>query len=142
MAKMFQVFQGDAGFSYNGQNYQFSDFDVINYTFSEENDLTRGANGQNKVGIAFKTNLKVADMAETTVKDCSVAIYNLIQDLFKNQSRISFWFVDRTTGEGITYENAIIAKRPLQTAIGESEDTISFLFSIKSFDLKPKFNDE
>ena len=142
MAKIFQVNQGDAGFSYNGANYTFSDFDTINYTYSRKNHLTRGASGQNKVGIAYKEALKTPDMAETVIKDCSVAIYKLLQTIFDKGERINFWFVDRNTGEGLTYKNAVVRDRPLQTAIGESEDTIAFTLAIESFDLSPKFNDE
>lgn len=142
MSKIFQINQGDAGFSYNGANYQFSDVDQIAYTYSEKNHLTRGASGQNKVGIAYKEGMKTPDYAEVTVKDCSVAIYNLLQTLFKDAGRISFWFVDRKTGEGLTYKNAIIRDRPLQTSIAESEESISFMFAVESYDLTPKFNDE
>jgi len=142
MAKLFQVNQGDAGFSYNGKNYTFTDFDTIEYTYNEKNHLTRGASGQNKVGIAYKEGLKTPDSAEVRVVDCSIEIYNLLLTIFKEAGRLSFWFIDRKTGEGLTYKNATIRDKPLQTSIGESEDTIGFMFAIESFDLTPKFNDE
>jgi hypothetical protein len=142
MAKIFQISNGDCGFTYNGVNYTFSDVNTINYTFNEKNHLTRGASGQNKVGITYKEGLKTPDVAEANITDCSVGIYSLLQTLFKDKSRISFWFIDRETGEGLTYKNAVIRDKPLQTAIGESEDTISFMLAVESFDLKPKFDNE
>jgi len=141
MAKMFQISQGDAGFSYNGSNYNFADFDTIDYTFASKNRLTRGANGTNKVGISYKEGLKTHDVAEVKVVDCSVAIYNLLRTIQEKGDRISFWFIDRETGEGFTYNNATIRDKPLQTSIGETEDSLSFMFAVESFDLKPKFND-
>lgn len=140
--KIFQISGGDAGFSYNGQNYTFGDVDTIDYTYNQKNHLTRGANGQNKVGISYKEGLKTPDAAEVKVVDCSVAIYALLQTIFSGAKRINFWFIDRDTGEGLTYKNAILRDKPLQTSIGEGEDTISFMFAIESFDLSPKFNDE
>jgi len=142
MAKLFQISQGDAGFSYNGSNYTFSDVDTVDYTYSRKNHLTRGASGQNKVGIAYKEGLKTPDMAEVKVVDCSIAIYNLLLTLFNNQSKLNFWFIDRATGEGFTYKNAIIRDKPRQTSIGESEDTIGFMFAVESFDITEKLNDE
>lgn len=142
MAKLFQISEGDSGFTYNGVNYTFSDVDTIEYTYSKKNHLTRGASGQNKVGIAYKEALKTPDIAEIRVVDCSIAIYNLLQTIFENQERISVWFIDRKTGEGLTYKNSVIRDKPLQTSIGESEDTIGFMFGIESFDLTPKLNDE
>lgn len=140
MPKIFQVNQGDAGFSYNGVNYTFADFDTVNYTYAQKNHLTRGANGLNKVGIAYKEALKTPDVIEIKVVDVSVDIYRLLQTIFNDQARISAWFIDRITGEGLTYKNAIIRDKPLQTSIGETEDTIGFMFTCESFDLSPKFN--
>lgn len=140
--KTFQISGGDAGFSYNGANYTFTDVDTVEYTYSKKNHLTRGASGQNKVGISYKEGLKTPDSADIKVVDCSVAIYNLLQTIFDNAERISVWFIDRATGEGLTYKNAVIRDKPLQTSIGESEDTIGFMFAVESYDLAPKFNDE
>jgi len=142
MAKFLQISQGDAGFSFGGVNYTFSDVDTIDYTYSKKNHLTRGASGQNKLGIAYKEGLKTPDAAEVKVVDCSVAIYNLLLTIFNDASRINFWFIDRTTGEGFTYKNATVRDRPRQTSIGESEDTIGFMFAVESFDVTEKLNDE
>ena len=141
MAKIFQISGGNAGFSYNGANYTFSDVDAVDYTYSKKNHLTRGASGQNKVGISYKEGLKTPDSAEVKVTDCSVAIYSLLQTIFESAARINFWFIDEATGEGLTYKNAVIRDKPLQTSIGESEDTIGFMFAVESFDLTPKFNE-
>ena len=142
MAKIFQISQGDAGFSYNDINYTFSDVDTIDYTYSRKNHLTRGSSGQNKVGISYKEGLKTADMAEARIVDCSIEIYNLLLTIFKEESRISFWFVDRKTGEGFTFKNAAVRDKPRQTSIGESVDTIGFTLGVESFDVTEKFNDE
>jgi len=142
MAKIFQISQGDAGFSFNGINYTFSDVDSVDYTYSRKNHLTRGASGQNKLGITYKEGLKTPDAAEVKVVDCSIAIYNLLLTIFKDSSRLNFWFIDRTTGEGFTFKNAAIRDKPRQTSIGESEDTIGFMFAVESFDITEKLNNE
>jgi hypothetical protein len=142
MAKIFQINQGDAGFSYNGSNYTFSDVDTVEYTYNKKNHLTRGASGQNKLGITYKEGLKTPDSAESKVVDCSIAIYNLLLSIFNNAERLNFWFIDRKTGEGFTFKNATIRDKPRQTSIGESEDTIGFMFAVESFDVTEKLNDE
>jgi hypothetical protein len=142
MPKLFQINQGDAGFSYNGANYQFTDVDTIQYTYNEKNHLTRGASGQNRVGIAYKEGLKTPDTAEIRVVDCSVAIYKLLLQLFKDATPLSVWFVDRKTGEGFTYKNAVIRDKPRQGEIAEGADAISFMFNVESFDVSEKINDE
>ena len=142
MAKLFQISQGDAGFSYNGANYTFSDTDTLEYTYNKKNHLTRGASGQNKLGIIYKEGLKTPDSLEIKVVDCSIAIYKLLLNIFNDESRLNVWFIDRTTGEGLTYKNATIRDKPRQTSIGEGEDTIGFMLGVESFDVTEKFNDE
>lgn len=142
MAKLFQISNGDAGFSYNGSNYTFADVDTVDYTYNRKNHITRGANGTNKVGISYKEGLKTPDTAEVKVVDCSVSIYNLLLQIFNNSSRLNFWFIDRATGEGFTFKNAVVRDKPRQTSIGEAEDTISFMFAVESFDITEKLNDE
>lgn len=142
MAKVFQIHQGDAGFSYNGVNYTFSDVDTVEYTYSKKNHLTRGANGINKVGISYKEGVKTPEVAEIRVVDCSVAIYSLLLQIYEKSLRLSVWFIDRATGEGFTLNNAIVRDKPRQTSIGESEDTIGFTLAVESFDITEKLRNE
>jgi|AntAceMinimDraft_17_1070374.scaffolds.fasta_scaffold17146_4 hypothetical protein len=142
MAKLFQISEGDAGFSYNGANYTFSDVDTLEYIYNKKNRLTRGASGQNKVGITYKEGLKTPDTLEIRVVDCSVAIYKLLLTIFNKGGRISAWFIDRSTGEGMTFKAAAIRDKPRQTSIGEGEDTIGFTLGVESFDVTEKMNDE
>jgi hypothetical protein len=142
MAKIFQIHQVDSGFSFNSVSYNFSDVDVVNYTYNQKNRLTRGANAQNSVGISYKEGLKTPDIAETKIKDCSIEVYNLLLSLWKSEGRINFWIVDRKTGEGYTYKNAIIRDKPRQTEVSETEDSISFMLAVESFDVSEKLSDE
>ena len=142
MPKFFQINEGDAGFSFNGVNYTFSDTDTIQYTYSKKNHLTRGASGTNRVGIAYKEGLKTADTCEIRVVDCSVAIYKLLLSIFDNADRINVWFVDRKTGEGYTFKNSVVRDKPRQGEIAEGADPISFMFAVESFDVSEKINDE
>ena len=142
MAKLFQISEGDAGVSIVGVNYTFSDVDSIEYTYNRKNHLTRGASGQNKLGISYSEGLKTPDTAEIRVVDCSVEIYNLLLLIFNDKKRLNVWFIDRSTGEGLTHKNAVIVDKPRQTSIGEGEDTIGFSFMVESFDVTEKLNDE
>lgn len=142
MAKLFQILEGDAGISFNGANYTFSDVDTVEYTYNKKNHLTRGASGQNKVGISYSEGLKTADTAEIRVTDCSIALYNLLLSIFNDKSRLNVWFIDRQTGEGFTFKNSIVVDKPRQTSIGEGADPIGFTLMVESFDVTEKLNDE
>tara|TARA_R110000782_G_scaffold144655_1_gene237516 strand:- start:5030 stop:5461 length:432 start_codon:yes stop_codon:yes gene_type:complete len=142
MSKFLQIADGDAGCSIGGQNYNFSDVDSLAFTYSKTNNLTRGSNGQNKVGITFQENLKEADSLTMMIKDCSTALYKLLLAKFDDQSRLDVWFINRQTGEGYTYTNALITNKPRQESIGEGEDSIGFSLVVKSYDITEKFNDD
>jgi len=142
MPKLFQINQGDAGFSYNGANYQFTDVDTIQYTYNEKNHLTRGASGQNRVGIDYSEGLKTPDVCEIKIVDCSIAIYNLLLTCFNDKTRIAVSFIDRKTGEGYTFKNSVVRDKPRQGEIAEGADSISFMLAVESFDVSDKFNDE
>jgi hypothetical protein len=139
---MFQISKGDAGFSLNDSNYTFSDVDILNFTYSAKNHLTRGASGQNRIGIDYKEGLKTPDVLEIKVVDCSVAIYKLLLDCFNNRTRINAWFLQRNTGEGYTYKNALVRDKPRQTEISETAESLSFMLAVESFDVSEKINDE
>ena len=97
---------------------------------SKKNNLTRGASGNNKVGILVKEGLKDADMADIRITDCSVAIYNLLENCFKNGTRINVWFIDNKTGGGFTYKQAVITDKPRQAQIAEGIDALNFMLKV------------
>jgi hypothetical protein len=138
---LYQISNGKAGFTLGSTNYNFSDVDTIDYTYAKKNNLTRGASGDNKVGIVVKEGLKEADMADIKVVDCSVAIYNLLENCFKDGTRINVWFIDNKTGGGFTFKQAIITDKPRQTQIAEGIDSLHFMLKVKSFDVVDKIKE-
>lgn len=138
---LFQISNGDAGFSLNGVNYTFSDVDNITYTYAKKNNLTRGASGTNRIGIPVKENLKDADMCDIKIVDCKVSIYKLLLDCFETEKRISVWFIDKKTGEGYTFKNSLITDKPRQGEIAEGIDAIHFMLKIKSYDISEKIKE-
>ena len=135
---LYQISDGKAGFTLVRTNYEFSDVDSIDYTYSKKNNLTRGASGNNKVGIVVKEGLKDADMADIRITDCSVDTYNLLVNCFTNQTRINVWFIDNKTGGGFTFKQAVITDKPRQTQIAEGIEALNFMLKIKSFDVVDK----
>ena len=108
---------------------------------SKKNNLTRGASGNNKVGILVKEGLKDADMADIRITDCSVAIYNLLENCFKNGTRINVWFIDNKTGGGFTFKQAVITDKPRQAQIAEGIDALNFMLKVKSYDVVDKIKE-
>ena len=135
---MFQIWNCEGGFSYNGINYKFKDLDSVAYTYNLKKHLIRGANATNKKGIKSHEGGKTADSAEYTVVDCSKAIYTLLVNLFEKETRIDAYFVDRNTGE------YLIRDKPRQTSISEDDTSHSFVFAVESFNVTEKVvdNDE
>lgn len=141
---MFQIWNCEGGFSYNGINYKFKDLDSVAYTYNLKKHLIRGANATNKKGIKSHEGGKTADSAEYTVVDCSKAIYTLLVNLFEKETRIDAYFVDRNTGEYVIFKDALIRDKPRQTSISEDDTSHSFVFAVESFNVTEKVvdNDE
>lgn len=139
---MFQIWNCEGGFSYNGQNYKFKDLDSVAYTYSRKNHLIRGANATNKMGILSQEGSKTPDSAEYTVMDCSKAIQKLLLTLFENKERIDAFFIDRNTGEYFIYKDAVVRDKPRQTNVAEDDTSHSFIFAVESFNVTEKLNDD
>ncbi len=139
---LFQIWECEGGFTYNGVKYAFRDLDSVAYTYSRKNHLIRGANATNKRGIKSREAVKTPDSAEYTVVDCSKEIYKLLLTIFDNSERIDAYFVDRNTGEYFNYKNAVIRDKPRQTTVDENDTSHSFMFAVESFDVSEKLTDE
>lgn len=141
---MFQIWNCEGGFTYNGVNYKFKDLDSVAYTYNLKKHLIRGANATNKMGIKSHEGGKTADVAEFSVMDCSKAIYSLLLQLFEDDTRIDAFFIDRNTGEYVIYKDALIRDKPRQTNITEDDTSHSFMFAVESFNVSEKVvdNDE
>lgn len=139
---MFQIWNCEGGFSYNGINYKFKDMDSVAYTYSRKNHLIRGANATNKKGILSQEGSKNPDTAEYTVMDCSKAIQKLLLRLYNDKERIDAFFIDRNTGEYFIYKDAVIRDKPRQTNVAEDDTSHSFIFAVESFNVTEKLRDD
>lgn len=139
---MFQIWNCEGGFTYNGQNYKFKDMDSVAYTYSRKNHLIRGANATNKMGILSQEGSKNPDTAEFTVMDCSKAIQKLLLTIFENKERIDAFFIDRNTGEYFIFKDAVVRDKPRQTNVAEDDTSHSFVFAVESFNVTEKLNDD
>ena len=139
---MFQIWNCEGGFTYNGQNYKFKDMDSVAYTYSRKNHLIRGANATNKMGILSQEGSKNPDTAEYTVMDCSKAIQKLLLTIFENKERIDAFFIDRNTGEYFIFKDSVIRDKPRQTNVAEDDTSHSFVFAVESFNVTEKLNDD
>ena len=135
---MFQIWNCEGGFTYNGLNYKFKDLDSVAYTYNLKNHLIRGANATNKMGILSQEGGKTPDTAEYTVVDCSKAIYSLLLQLFEKRQRIDAFFIDRNSGEYIIFKDAVIRDKPRQANVGEDDTSHSFMFAVESFNVTEK----
>lgn len=135
---MFQIWNCDGGFTYNGVNYKFRDLNSVAYTYSQKNHLIRGANATNKMGILSQEGGKTPDVAEYEVQDCSKEIYRLLLQLFEERQRIDAFFIDRRTGEYIIFKDAIIRDKPRQANVAEDDTSHSFMFAVESFNVSEK----
>lgn len=135
---MFQIWNCEGGFTYNGVNYKFKDLDSVAYTYNLKNHLIRGANATNKMGVLSQEGGKTPDTAEYTVVDCSKAIYSLLLQLFEERQRIDAFFIDRNSGEYIIFKDAVIRDKPRQANVGEDDTSHSFMFAVESFNVTEK----
>lgn len=136
MNKLLRIWSTDGGFSYNGTNYEFDDFDSVTFTVGQSKHIMRGANSKNKVGIDIEQGNKTPDSATCTIIGMSPDALALLNKCFNDNERIDLWFVDRGNLGRVQYNNAKITMPVRQMNIGEEETNLQVTLTVESFDVE------
>ncbi len=136
---IFKVYNSDFGFKFNGVSY---DFDQVNGMVIEDpefNKLTRGSNAKNTTGLAYKEGLKEPKKLTVTLVGISKALQELLTGIFKDQSRVECYAIDRGDGSSRTLKNAILSQPPRQLTIDESVESMNVVLVFEGYDLSDTY---
>lgn len=136
MSNLIRIWKTEGGFSINGTNYQFDDFDSVAFTYSRIKHIMRGANGTNKVGIDTEEGLKTPDTAQVVIVDMAPEIHRLLQQCYEDDTRINLYFIDSDNLGKVQFNNAKVTTPVRQMNIGEEDSNLSVTLSVESFDVE------
>lgn len=133
---IFKIYNCDLGLTINDVNYDFTHIDDLTIDDPEMNNIIRGGNASNKIGIAFKEGIRDPKVLTCTIRGLSMAMHSLIQTCYEEQTRVGFYCIDRGDGSSKVGKNAIIKQMPQQLSVNEGEESMNIIITLATFDLK------
>lgn len=131
---MFKIYDCDFGVKVNGVSYDFEHVTELQIEDNERNELTRGANASNKVGLAFKTGLRDPKRWTIPILNMSIELKGVLDSCYDDQTRLEVFAIDRKTGSSKMARNAVLANRPQQLTLDETADSLAISLEFVTFD--------
>lgn len=131
---MFKIYDCDFGVKVNGVSYDFEHVTELQIEDNERNELTRGANASNKVGLAFKTGLRDPKRWTIPILNMSIELKGVLDSCYDEQTRLEVFAIDRKTGSSKMARNAVLANRPQQLTLDETADSLAISLEFVTFD--------
>ncbi len=131
----FKLYNCDIGFTIRGVDYRLDHVDSVTVDDPETNELVRGANAGNKIGLTYKQGLKEAKTFTTAALALPMALHNLLKEVFGSQERFDFWCISRDDGSSKMARNAILASSPKQLTLDDSAESMQVSLIVKSYDV-------
>lgn len=130
----FKIYNCDFGMKIESSNYDFPHVMELQVEDPEKNELTRGSNAKNKIGIAHKSGLKDPKRWTIPILAMSAALKAVLDGCYEDQTRLECYCIDRTDGSSKMLRNAILANRPQQLTIDESAESMNVQLEFISFE--------
>jgi hypothetical protein len=130
----FKLYNCDFGIKVNGVNYDFTDVTELQGEDPEKNNLTRGANASNRIGLSFKEGAREPKRWTIPILGMSAGLKGVLDACFESQTRLECYCVDRTDGSSKMLKNAILCNRPQQLNLTEDADSMNVSLEFASFD--------
>lgn len=131
---IFKLYNCDFGIKVNGVSYDFEHVAELQIEDPERNNLTRGANAKNKIGLAYKDGLKEPKRWTLPILNMSESLKGVLDTCFDKQTRLEVYCIDRTDGSSKMAKNAILANRPQQLTLDESAESMNVSLEFVTFD--------
>lgn len=132
---MFKLYDCEVGFTIRGVNYALDHVDSVTVDDPETNELIRGANAGNKVGLTYKQGLKEPKTMTTEAMNIPMELHNLLKDVFNTQERFDFYAISRVDGSSKMARNAVLASSPKQLTLDDSAESLRVSLMVKSYDV-------
>lgn len=131
----FQLNDCDIGIKVEGTDYTFDHVNSVTIDDPRRNQLTRGANSNNKLGLVYTDGLKEPATITVPILNMSAALKGVLDTLFEGKGRCDFYVISRSDGSKKMAKNAILSNRPQQLTLDESAESMEVSLEFKSFDL-------
>lgn len=137
---IFKIYNSDFGMKINGTNYDFTDVAELTIEDNEKNRLTRGSNGANKTGLAYKEGVKDPKKWTIPILNMSAALKGVLDDAFDNQTRVDVYCIDRGDGSKKMAKQAVLCNRAQQLKLDDSPDAMQVSLEFETFDSSESHN--
>ena len=131
---MFKLYECDVGIKVGGVSYDFEHVNQVQIEDPERNQLTRGVNAKNKVGLVFKDGLKDPKRWTIPIINMSAALKAVMDSAFENQTRLDVYCVSRKTGDSKWAKNAIMSNRPQQLTLDDTAESLDVSLEFVTYD--------
>lgn len=130
----FKIYNCDFGISINDVKYDFEHVDSVQIEDNERNQLTRGTNAKNKIGLSYKDGLKDPKRWTIPILAMSPELKGVLDGAYDAQTRMTVYCVDRQDGSNKMLKNAILSNRPQQLVLDETPESMQVSLEFVSFD--------
>lgn len=131
---MFKIYDCDFGIKVNGVSYDFEHVAQVTIEDPERNRLTRGNNAKNTVGLTYKDGLKDPKRWTIPILNMSAALKAVLDDCFKNQTRLDVFCISRSDGSSKMAKNAVLSNRPQQLTLDDTAESMQVSLEFETFD--------
>ena len=132
---IFKLYDCDVGIKVDGVAYEFDHVAQVQIEDPERNRLTRGNNAKNKDGLVYKDGLKDPKRWTMPIMSMTVAIKELLDSCFENQTRLEVYAISRKDGSSKMAKKAVLTNMPQQLTLDDTPDSMQVSLEFESFDL-------
>ncbi len=132
----YALYDCNFGITLNGIVYHFTHVDSVQIDDPERTRLTRGANGGNNVGLAFKEGLKEGKTVSVALPDVPMDLHNVLKAAYKAQSRMDLNIVSRSDGSTKIGINCILGQMPQQLNMDDSPESLNTILIFETFEIE------
>lgn len=132
---IFKLYDCDVGLKIAGVPYEFNHVYQVTIEDPERNRLTRGNNAKNNDGLVYKDGLKDPKRWTMQIAGMTSDFKTLLEDCFKNQTRIECYAISRKDGSSKMAKKAILSNNPQQLSLDDTAESMQVAIEIESFDL-------
>lgn len=131
---IFKIYNCDFGVKVEGVPYDFTNVAELQIEDNEKNRLTRGSNGADKEGLAYKEGVRDPKKWTIPILNMSAALKSLLDSVFTDQTRVEVYCIDRTDGSAKMAKKAVLCNRPQQLTLNDTQDSMNVQLEFETFD--------
>lgn len=113
----------------NNVGYEFSS--VVNITITDPQENTMSGSPQGKGdGVIYRTGTTSPVTADYTVREVPKALFQVMIEAFKNQTRLQVLLYDQVTGDNYEFNSAVLRTNPSNGTFAEGEEQLNVPMNI------------